>query len=302
MKANLISVLMCAYNDANTISATIDSVLKQIDVSFELIIVDDGSTDDTHDIITKYAKRYEFIKVYRKENSGLADSLNYGLNFCHGEYIARLDADDLCHPERLKFQSDYLKKNDVQIVGSSVTLFGEANGKLTPPIFDKDIKAKLFFEPALIHPTVMLCNTVFEDIRYTKDILLAQDYYLWVNLTLAGFQFHNLKKSLLSYRLSNTNVTHSRRLEQVKFGNISRSLYLREMGVHLTTEQERTYHVLCTGFVIDKGRDLSWIDLLKVFRVYFKILFLPKRSFNKLFFTKCFIRKVLARGRSLCLK
>ena len=100
----MISVLMSCYNSEKWVHKSIDSIIKQTFKDWELIIINDGSTDNTRKILESYSATDRRIKVYNKENSGLTDSLNFGLNKCNGSLIARIDADDRALPERLKFQ------------------------------------------------------------------------------------------------------------------------------------------------------------------------------------------------------
>ena len=120
-----VSVIMGAFNAASTLSASIDSVLKQTYKDWELIICDDCSTDNTFDVAKSYVEKYPNIRVIRNEkNSCLAYSLNHCLKYVQGEYVARMDTDDLCLPDRLEKQVAFLDAHpDLAVVGGGVMLF-----------------------------------------------------------------------------------------------------------------------------------------------------------------------------------
>lgn len=116
-----VDVMIPAYNAAGTVRETLESVQAQTFTDWRLVIVNDGSTDATGDILAEMAAKDPRIEVYTHANKGIVDSLNVGLSLCTADIIARLDADDLCYPHRLQFQLDYLKHNpDVIGVGAGV--------------------------------------------------------------------------------------------------------------------------------------------------------------------------------------
>ncbi|MGZ0788099.1 hypothetical protein ACXM5X_34790, partial [Pseudomonas saponiphila] len=133
------------------------------------------------------------------------------------------------------------------------------SGFLRQPEKDKSIKAKLIFEPALVHPSVMFKKSVFDSLMYDKRFLLAQDYNLWVNLSINGYIFYNIQKPLLKYRVRDNNVTNQRRLEQVSFGNDSRELYLNSLFPNSFSKDEvEDFNFFCTGYMLrEKKIDLT---------------------------------------------
>lgn len=124
-----VSVIMGIYNCESTLSDAIDSIISQTFTDWELIMCDDGSTDNTYEIAKKYSVRYRNIKLIKNnKNSGLAYSLNQCLKHVNGKYVARMDADDFCLPERFEKQVKFLDGNlEYQVVGSSVQLFDGIN-------------------------------------------------------------------------------------------------------------------------------------------------------------------------------
>ena len=207
-----ISVLLSTYNDEKYINECIDSVLNQSFRDFEFVIIDDGSTDRTYDIIS--AINDPRIVIFRKENTGLIDSLNFGVSKCRGEYIARIDGDDICHVDRLKLQIEFLINNlEYSICGSNTIYIdgdGAEFGLHKYPISDEMIKTYMLFGSPLSHPAVMTRREVMVDNPYSHDYPVAEDYELWVRLS-SRYKFFNIDKPLLYYRFYGGNVSFTKR-------------------------------------------------------------------------------------------
>lgn len=204
MKKPKISVLITVYNGEKYLAETLDSVLNQTFKNFELILVNDGSTDNTEGIIKEYLKKDNRV-VYLKlnENRGyenLHNVINKGLAIAKGKYIARLDADDICYPKRLEVQYGYLEKHPkIFILGSSADVIdgkGKKIGKLIkkswPPIVLKYITG---FNNPFIHSSVMFRN---EGRKYPSNA----EHYFFVQLNVAGKKLHNLREKLVKYRIN----------------------------------------------------------------------------------------------------
>lgn len=199
-----VSIIMGAYNTASTLPASIDSVINQTFKDWELIICDDCSMDNTYEVAKSYADKYDNIVVIRNEkNSRLAYSLNHCLKYAKGEYIARMDADDLCFADRLEKQVKFLDSNpQYEVVGGGVVLFNEkGNEKLllnpeAPTVKDL-IKTVPFF-----HPTIMMRKSAYDSIGgYTvsERTKRGQDYDMWFRFYRAGFRGYNLQEPVLKY-------------------------------------------------------------------------------------------------------
>lgn len=201
-----ISVVMGIYNCEKTLKESIDSLLNQSYESFEIILCEDGSKDNTLRIAKDYVEKYpEKIRLLQNEtNKGLAYSLNRGINISNGEYIARMDADDISHKDRLEKQMNYLESHpECALVGSQVFLFngkgiwGVRKSKIDPQ------KKDFLFGPQFIHPTIIIKKEILNQIgNYTvsKATLRAEDYELFMRLYAAGFTGHNLEDILLYCR------------------------------------------------------------------------------------------------------
>src|SRR3990167_5350467 len=171
-----ISVIMSVYNGMPFLKEATESILKQTYKNFEFIIVDDGSEDKSWEYL-KSLKDKKIKLIKNKRNLGLAASLNKALQRAQGDFIARMDADDVSKPERLTTQMDFMKKNpQVDICGSFVKVIdenGQIIGQIKKPISDKEIKKELFWLPPLLHPTWFARDEVFEFLTRAKDYKMA---------------------------------------------------------------------------------------------------------------------------------
>jgi len=208
----LISVLMPVYNCELYIENSVQSVLNQTLSNFELIIIDDRSTDNTIAIIKKFSDNR--IRLYEKENnSGLIDSLNFGISIAKGEFIARMDGDDICLPERFAKQVDFLKKkSDIIMVGTALKRFGVIESEVRYPVNHEEIAVRLCFNSPFGHPTIMGRKWIFEKFKYNKDFEDAEDYELWTHLVFEG-KLANIDEILLLYR------THKNQVSSLKSKN-----------------------------------------------------------------------------------
>lgn len=205
MKNNkpIISVIMAAYNAEKYISECIESVLNQTLRDFEFVIIDDGSSDNTYDIIKKYSEKDERIKLIKNsKNFGLVRSINVGLEQAKGKYIARMDADDICLIDRFEFQTDFLDSNrEIFLVGGSFYYIDEDGKILFTQINNYDsekISKKLPYRSMIHHPTVMFRNT--GDIFYREKAIFSEDRDLWLRFLTEGKKMVVLPKIVLKYR------------------------------------------------------------------------------------------------------
>jgi glycosyltransferase involved in cell wall biosynthesis len=214
-----VTVLLCVHNDGRYLPESVGSLLAQTFTDFELLVIDDGSTDGAADFLRTLADPR--VRVVRNEtNLGLTRSLNIGLDEATGTYVARMDADDVALPRRLEKQLDFLEANpDVGVLGTSRTLIDEGgNFVAEAPALpdDRSIRRKCLLGNPLAHPTVMLRRDVFDrhGLRYDERYATAQDYELWTRL-LPLTKAANLPEPLLRYRLRNGSVGATRKAEQL---------------------------------------------------------------------------------------
>jgi glycosyltransferase involved in cell wall biosynthesis len=217
LKIPALSVIMPAYNSEDYIQEAILSVVNQSFQDFELIIIDDASTDSTVRIIKKFQKRFPgkitLIQGKVNLNCGGDKCANEGLKVATGKYIARMDADDVADPFRFEKQINFLKDNPrVFLVGSNAYVInknGRILGEKTEPLSTEEIyKAYFGFHP-LIHPTCMFKRKLKDGraFRYEIKHSANNDYYTFFKLICQGYKFVNLDEKLLKYRIHNSNAT-----------------------------------------------------------------------------------------------
>lgn len=204
----MISVIMPVYNGERYLRDAIDSILRQTYPYFELIIIDDGSTDGSAEIIHSYNDN-RIVYLKNDNNCGIAGSLNKALHCAKGEYIARMDCDDIAHPRRLEIQLKIMQRNPkIGMCGSWVRYFGESTGLMTFPVKSDNIKAFLIFRNAFAHPSVMIRKSVLRNHQLAYDqTALLEDYDLWIRVS-QYTELYNTPRVLLQYRVVNTSLMH----------------------------------------------------------------------------------------------
>lgn len=224
-----VNIIMSVFNQENYIEESIESILNQTFTDFLLIIINDGSTDNSKQKIERFLNNDRIFYADNETNKGLIYSLNRGLEISlkqECQYIARMDSDDISMPQRLALQVDYLDKNpDIGILGSGMVFFTDNvnNKKLYAPKDHKRIVSTFFCYNPIFHPTVMIRKNVINEKRYSLNFPKYEDYALWIEL-INVCKFHNLKDILLRYRRHDTNVTNTYKddkiVDQILFKNL----------------------------------------------------------------------------------
>jgi len=217
MTAPIFSVLMSVHNGEAFLGEALDSVFRQTCQDFELIVVDDGSTDATSQILETHADRRTVV-LRNDQCLGLTRSLNRGLDLARGEFVARMDADDVCFPNRLEMQLTFMRANPaVGVCGTWVRAFGRVGPEdWRYPVNDADIRSEMLFRNPIAHPTVAIRRSLIEKhhLRYDPNAEAAEDYDLWARCSLLC-ALANLPQVLLQYRLHSSSTSARRRTEQV---------------------------------------------------------------------------------------
>lgn len=195
---------MPVKNEEKFIFNSIKSVLEQTYKNFEFLIIDDGSTDKTVEIAE--SAKDDRIKIYKRNNEGLINQLNYGLNLAKGEFIARMDADDIISPEKLEIQIKFLLDNkNIHLVGTNFYFIDEKNEILMEkklPEQHKDIEFMMPFIDSVLHSTILTYKKVLVDSGgYNKEYICAEDDELFLRLLSLGYKMYNIQKPLYKYRL-----------------------------------------------------------------------------------------------------
>jgi glycosyltransferase involved in cell wall biosynthesis len=221
-----VTVLMPAYNAARYIDEAITSILTQTFTDFELLIINDGSTDETLDIIQSFNDPR--IVVINQQNKGIAAALNIGLSFAQAPYIARFDADDVCYPTRLKIQYDFITTYPEYSVIGTAADYVDAEGHF---IFTHHPVGHLNEEIQQLKYSV--CPFIHSSVFYKKDVIVNngsyneyaytfEDHFLWVNI-LKNEKACNLSQALIKVRLNPESITIDEKWHTRKFRSIKNS-------------------------------------------------------------------------------
>ncbi len=213
-----ISVVMPVYNGEKYLREAIESVLNQTFTNFEFIIVNDGSKDKTEEIIQSYADE-RIVYINNGGNLGLSKSFNKAILVARGEYIARMDADDVSVPKRFERQRAFLQRHPhVDIVGSSLEFIDESGkhlGRYDKQVDHLDIKFSSLFSTPMMHPTVMGKATIFKSHHYNEGLHNSEDYELWSRLLFqTQTHFANIHEPLLLYRTFPHSFTQTLNLDK----------------------------------------------------------------------------------------
>jgi glycosyltransferase involved in cell wall biosynthesis len=210
---------MSVFNDLRFLPQALGSILAQTLPDFDFVIIDDDATDGSGEYLHTITDSR--VRVIRNPlNLGLTRSLNIGLQHCQTEFIARMDGDDIAHPDRLRVQLAFMQSHpDIGILGTArqnIDESGSPTGIATPPASDADIRWKCLLGNPFAHPTVMLRRDVLQrhGLRYNESFRSAQDYELWTRL-LMHTRGANLTEPLLQYRQRSTSISRTRRDEQL---------------------------------------------------------------------------------------
>ena len=205
-----ISVLLPCYNASGTLGEALDSLARQTLGDFEIVAVDDGSTDSTLPILQGWALKDSRLRILPRTHQGIIAALNAGLEVCTASYVARMDADDCAHPERLEKQAAFLDAHpEVGVVSCRVAGFPPEQVRqgfaiylewLNGLLSDDDIRREIFVESPLPHPSLTIRGELLQQVGGYQDHGWAEDYDLLLRLYLAGARFAKLPEVLLEWR------------------------------------------------------------------------------------------------------
>ena len=266
----LVSIVMPVYNTAPFLEEAVNSILNQSFTDFEFIIIDDGSTDGSLDILRNFADK-RIVLLSNGKNRGLVFTLHRGLKAARGRYIARMDADDISLSDRLSLQIDYMERHpEADLVASCVTLIDEAGDDIgvwrddMEHVTPESVRSFLPINNSLAHPTVLVKAEIIRSLGYRAAQRDAEDYDLWLRWASAGYSLHKMPHPLVRHRIRKGSFTRLRqRNVYLKNANTKRRFFFHECWKgHLNT------------FMLKVGV-MSMIDSLKGF---LKMLFGKKRS------------------------
>jgi len=216
-----VSVLMPCYNSAETLDEALESLARQTYRDFEILAVDDGSTDRTSEILQAWAGQFPCMRILTRKHGGIIEALNAGLQASTAPYVARMDADDRSSPERLARQVAFLDDHpEIDLVSCRVVPFSATPVSQGFQIYvewqnsllsEADIRREIFVESPLPHPSVTFRRQVVLQAGGYQDYGWAEDYDLWLRLYLAGRRFAKLPEFLLEWREHPGRLTRSDR-------------------------------------------------------------------------------------------
>lgn len=270
-----ISIILPFYNAEEYLAESIESILGQTFTDFELLAIDDGSTDGSAAVVKSFIDKR--IRLITLENNFI-ESLNYGLKISKGKYIARMDADDIMLPKRLEVQYAYLEGNsDVDICGSWAEIFGNSGGIMRYGNNHDDIVSSLLLHCSMIHPTVMIRKSTLEQLGLIYlDYAFAEDYKFWTDLALAGARFANLPEVLVLYRSSPNQVTNKHR-DKMSHSSYKIRLEYAEGLMNMLNEKDERY-----WGILEQTVQLLELDLID-FESFSKIVYQLYTSHLKVF-------------------
>jgi glycosyltransferase involved in cell wall biosynthesis len=213
--APVVSVIIPVHGDAPHLSSTIESIKIQSLTEFESIIILDRASKDIEAYARNLTLESNKFKVVVSEKPGISNALNTGIRECSSEFIARIDADDVMHKDRLMLQKNFLEKNHAVVcVGSQVikiNVHGTRIGRSSYPVSNKQITSSLLFRNCIAHPSVMYRrSSVLQVSGYRPDFDGVEDYDLWLRLSMIG-QIRNMQLALTSYRVWENQITKKKK-------------------------------------------------------------------------------------------
>jgi glycosyltransferase involved in cell wall biosynthesis len=271
-----ISILMPVRDEAAYLPAALDSLARQTLHSWELVVVDDGSHDETPAILAAAAREDDRIRVIRREGGGLVAALNSGLAACRAPLLARMDGDDICHPRRLELQAAYLDSHpDIGLVACRFRHFPRSTlkqGMLAYEAWQNTLEnhelimRDRFIESPFVHPSIMARRDLIADAGGYRDCGWAEDYDLWLRLAVSGIRFARLPQTLFLWRDHPVRATRSMSeysaaaFRDCKLDSLRQGFLRNEQSVVIAGAglEGRAWQRLLAGIGI---RVSSWVDV-----------------------------------------
>lgn len=225
-----ISVILPVYNGEKYLESALNSIIRQSFGNFELIIIDDGSTDGSLSILKKFQKLDSRIRLVSRENKNLVSTLNESIELARGDWIARMDQDDIALDHRFESQLNWLNITGADICGSWVQVFGGEDTRILRfPESHPAISLDLLFKNPIAHPTAMMRTHLARRLKYDKNCEGAEDYDFWVRAFLYGAKFTNLPKVLLRYRRHSSQISTASKVKQAFVSDSIRRKYWQQL-------------------------------------------------------------------------
>lgn len=290
----LVSVIMSVYNSEKYLSEAIESILNQTYRNFEFIIINDGSTDKSLEIIKNYAQQDSKIFLISRGNRGLVASLNEGMKKARGKYIVRMDADDISLSARIEKQVEFMETNpDIVLCGTAAIVFDDKIQKKWKVFEDeKMIKAELLFSSPFIHPSIIMRKDLIlkYNLFYNKKFLHTEDLELWNRISNYGLKMANINEILFKYRNTPNSVTKNADKYETKRFNMISFIFKKNLKLlHIdNTEKENNLH-----FNLTVNHRIRNIDNKEILFNYFEKIINANRTVQ--IYDENSLKKILGR-------
>lgn len=276
-----VSIVCANFNNGKYIKEFVDSVISSTVEPKELIIVDDGSKDNSVDILSQYNLSY-LILLKLDQNIGFANALNKGVNLATGKYLLRVDPDDILHPKRLQFQSDFLERNeDIDLTGSNAIYFRESLDHIVGisnfPMSHATIAQRyLKGEHGLLHGTIMGKTCLFRENKYEQSNVPAEDYDIFSRMIKAGALAQSFKDSFTYVRIHKSSVSND-----LPMSTIKKTYHLRNQ----IFKKRTSLIIIIINFISLKYYRRYFFEHRKIKRFFYLIvacLFRPDKALKKI--------------------
>ena len=263
---------MPVYNSERYLSLAIDSILSQSFKNFEFLIIYDDSDDNSFKLINEYSLSDQRIKIIRGKKNGILGAINQGFKKSDGDFIVRMDADDVSKPERLQKQLEYIRKNNLDICGSHCLIIndiGLVNDLFLAPLSHEACTLSLAFDVPFVHPSVMIRKEFLlkNNLRYGQsESVHAEDYDLWIRMHSNGAKFGNINEVLLSYRVLKDSLS---RLNRRNVSRDTKALSKKFYRDNLKINSENIGLISNGGNSKEKSLVVSFL-ISRIFRLSFK--------------------------------
>ncbi|MGI1988470.1 glycosyltransferase family 2 protein [Shewanella glacialipiscicola] len=277
---DLISVVLPVFNGSKYIGDAINSIVNQSYDNLEIIIVNDGSTDNSIEIIRSFNDD-RIIIIDKEVNEGLVCALNDGILLSKGDFIARMDSDDVMLKDRIEYQLNHIKMQKADVVFSNaISLGNRIKRRISSKLLDIEIPFLLLVENPLIHPTMFCKGDLLRSNLYTKRYEYSEDYYLWTQLIIRDCKISYSDYSTIFYRLHGQQITKRKSDEvSVKTRSSQKEYWLNLCGEEMPESYVQQYNTI-SNKLCSKSRVLFFLKLYldSEFSKEFKLVAISDKS------------------------
>ncbi|WP_269519041.1 glycosyltransferase family 2 protein [Alteromonas sp. BMJM2] len=271
-KSDLVSVLLPVYNAEQTIGKTLGKILNQTYKNIEIIIINDGSTDSSEQIIKRYAESDSRIKLFSRANHGLIDTLNFAINKASGQLLVREDADDYSNADRIEKQVTFMQANEnIVVCGSDYKTFGSTQTKIEMSHSPEICAAEVYFYPPVSHPSTIIRKSFLLEhgLRYSTKYKHCEDYALWVDIVRNGGYITNIDDTLHNYHNHENQVSVANSRESTRNHYLLIQEQLADLSVDVSPAILNHLHYADKSFLKELDVD-TFLEVLDVYSKVFK--------------------------------